>query len=327
MMKRIAVLIVCSLPVGALAAELKKTFEVASVKPSAPPGGSAGMVRMMMGSRFGPGTADPTRWACDNCPVSMLLTQAYNLKRFQITGPAWMDNERFDIAARVAEGATKDDLRLMQKSLLEERFGLKARLELKEMQVMELVVAKNGPKFKESTTTPADPSKPLGMGGGPLQMKMGADGFPDLPKDRTMTFVMNGNAKHQAVAEDMTQFVAFLSAQLDKPVTDSTGLTAKYDYTMTYAAIAGRGPGGGGGGGGGPMMMMMMTRGPGPGGPGGPGAGPGGGDHSPIEGVDVEAAPPLQKAVQDQLGLRLEAKKGMADMLFIDQLEKVPTEN
>lgn len=245
-MKRIALLLACILPVGALAVEPKKTFEVASVKPSAPPGGTANMVRMMMGSRFGPGTADPTRWACDNCPLSMLLTQAYNLKRFQITGPAWLDSERFDISARVAEGATKEDLRLMQRSLLEERFGLKARLEAKEMQVFDLVVAKAG-KLKESTTTPADPTRPMtiGGGGGPMQMKMGADGFPDLPKDRTMTMVINGNARHQAVAEDMAQFVTFLSSQLDKPVTDSTGLTAKYDYTLTYAAIAGRGgPGG-----------------------------------------------------------------------------------
>ncbi len=327
-MKHIALLIACMLPVGALAAEPKKTFEVASVKPSAPPGGTATMVRIMMGSRFGPGTADPTRWACDNCPLSMLLTQAYNLKRFQITGPAWLDNERFDISARVAAGATKEDLRLMQRSLLEERFGLKARLESKEMQVFDLVVAKPG-KLKESTTTPADPTKPVTLGGGPggpggpMQMKLGSDGFPDLPKDRTMTMVMNGNARHQAVAEDMTQFVTFLSSQLDKPVSDSTGLTAKYDYTLTYAAIAGRGgPGGGGGGG----MMMVMRTGPGPGGPGG-GAPGGGGDHSPIEGVEVESAPPLQKAIQDQLGLRLEAKKGMADMLFIDKLEKVPTEN
>ena len=317
MKKTLVLVFACLLPVAAFAVESKKTFEVASVKPSTPPGGG-NMVRIMMGNRFGPGTEDPTRWVCDNCPLSMLLTQAYNLKRFQITGPAWLDSERFDISARVAAGSTKDDLRLMQKSLLEERFGLVARLEPKEMQVFELVVAKAG-KLKESTTTPADPTKPLAIGGGPMQMKMGADGFPDLPKDRTMTFVINGNAKHQAVAEDMTQFTAFLSSQLDKPVTDSTGLTGKYDYTLTYAAISGRGPGGGGGGGG--MGMMVRTE-----GPGGRG-GPGGGDHSPIEGAEVESAPPLQKAVQEQLGLKLEAKKGMADMLFIDKIEKTPTEN
>lgn len=320
-MKSIAILVACMLPVGALAVEPKKTFEVASVKPSALPGGGGDghNVRMMMGARFGPGTADPTRWACDNCPLSLLLTQAYNLKRFQITGPNWLDSERFDIAARVAEGATKADLRFMQRNLLAERFGLKARLEQKEMQVYDLVIGKKPPKLKDAAPAKPGADGPSthsfghgGPGAEPMQMKMGADGFRDHSTDRTVTITMHGNTRHQAVGEEMQELADFLAAQLDKPVTDSTGLTGKYDFLLTFS-------GGKGGALGGEMAMMFH------GGPGGPGGG--GGSH--LDGLDSDAMsqPPLQKAIQDQLGLRLEAKKGMAEMLIIDHLERVPSEN
>lgn len=309
-MKRLALLFAaCALT----AAAQHKTFDVVSIKPSPPPGGSGGMVRMMMGSRFGPGTPDPTRWACDNCTLMSLLTQAYNLKRFQITGPAWLDNDRFDITARVTEGSTKDDLRLMQQSMLVERFGMKSRLEQKEMPVYDLVLAKGGPKFKESTTTPADPGTPMTFGGrgGAVKIDMGSDGFPNLPPGRTMTMSFNGNSKHQAVAEDIKQFTDLLAGNLDKPVTDSTGLKGKYDFTLTFAGGNGRGGPG--------SMMVTMREAP--------------GDHAtggnPLEGLDPDAMsqPPLQKAIQDQLGLRLEPQKGLSDLLTIDTINKTPTEN
>ncbi|MCU1326030.1 MAG: hypothetical protein JWN34_1400, partial [Bryobacterales bacterium] len=269
-MKRLALLLAVS---GLSALAQNRSFDVASVKPAAPPPGmhgEGGAVRMMMGQRFGPGTADPTRWACDNCTLMMLLTQAYNLKRFQISGPPWLDSERFDITARVPEGATKDDLREMQRTLLAERFGMKARIEPKEMQVYDLVVGSKGHKLKESTAAPVDPNaapQMPGMGrGGPMQIKLGSDGFPDLPPGRTMTMNFNGNSKHQAVGEDMKQLTDMLSANLDKPVTDSTGLTGRYDFSLTFSGGSGRG-----GPGGGAMMVMMTRGGPGPGGGGGGG--------------------------------------------------------
>jgi uncharacterized protein (TIGR03435 family) len=56
--------------------------------------------------------------------------------------------------------------------------------------------------------------------------------------------------------------------------------------------------------------------------------GPGGGYSHP-DGADTDpmSQPPLQKAIQDQLGLRLEAKKGSAGILIVDHLEKSPSEN
>lgn len=330
-MKPLAIVVACFLPLTALAVEQKKSFDVASVKPSTPPGGGGDghTFRVAGGPRFGPGTPDSTRWACDNCSLGLLLTQAYNLKRFQIAGPAWLDTQRFDITARVPEGATKDDLRLMQQNLLVERFGLKARLEKKEMQVYNLVLGKSPLKLKAAA--PAKPGaagaadapqthsaaghgegRGAGAGGG----AGGFAGFSFGSTDRTSTITMHGSTKHQAVGEDMQEFADMLASQLDRPVTDSTALTGKYDFTLTFSGGKASTFGG---------AAAMAFHGPASG-PGGPGGTPGLPTNDGLD-SDAQSQPPLQKAIQDQLGLRLDGQKGMADILVIDHLEKVPSEN
>ena len=298
-MKRLSILLSVLLPVGAYAAEPVKNFEVASVKPAAP-SAIGPSFHTKTGARFGPGTSDATRWACDNCSLGVLLSEAYNLKRFQITGPKWLDSERFDVVAQVAEGATKDDLRLMEQALLAERFGLKVHFEKKEMQVYDLVAAKGSLKLKETAgAKPVDgaATHEFGHGGG-------GGGFQhDAASGQTFTITMHGNTKHQAVGEDMRQLSDFLAAQLDRPVTDSTGLTGKYDFVLAFSGAKGSDMS--------PMGAIAH-------------GGPAGG-HA--DGPDTETPPLLQKAIQDQLGLRLEAKKGVAEILIVDHIERVAAEN
>ena len=307
-MHRLALSLACLLPLGALAADSKTSFEVASVKPSTPVNvGDMHNFRTLSGPRFGPGTEDATRWVCDSCSLGMLISSAYDLKRFQITGPKFLDSERFDITARVAPGATKEDLRIMQQNLLAERFGLKARLEKKEMQVYDLVVAKNPPKLVEtSSAKPAAAAAGHEGHSGPSAISTPAPRAGETRgafgnSGRTFTMNMHGNTRHQAVGETMPELADMLAAQLSKPVTDSTGLTGKYDFLLTFA------------GGNGPDIAVLH------GGAGGPAAG----GH---DGAEPEA-PPLQKALQDQLGLRLESKKGSAGNLIVDHIERVPSEN
>src|SRR5438477_10611282 len=92
----------------AQAGDTKPVFEVATIKPSAPPG-TGGMFRV--GCSGGPGTPDPGRWACQNLSLSNMITNAYNLKRYEFSAPAWLEEERFDITAKIAEGTTRQQLR------------------------------------------------------------------------------------------------------------------------------------------------------------------------------------------------------------------------
>jgi uncharacterized protein (TIGR03435 family) len=253
-------------------------FEVASIKPSVPDGG-----RMRMWVYGGPGSKDPGLYTCENYPLRGLIMDAFGLKDYQLSGPDWMQSSRFMVSAKIAEGTTKEQFHVMMQNLLIERFKLTFHREKKEMQAYELVVAKGGPKMKESES-PLDPDeRPARM----TERKTDAEGFPVLPPGRVpmMMMVAGGYATSRHVAETMEEFAVTLSYQLHKPVTDATGLTGKCDFTLHWIAQ---------------------------------GAGP-----STVD----ETGPTLFRALPEQLGLRLEAKKGMVEVLVVDHLEKTPTEN
>src|ERR1035438_9790555 len=109
----------------------KLEFEVASVKP-APQAGSA-----RMSFRGGPGTGDPTRLAIDNYSFFSLIMRAYDLSPFQISGVE-RNGEPFNITAKIPEGATKEQFRVMLQNLLADRFQLKVHRETKELPIYEI---------------------------------------------------------------------------------------------------------------------------------------------------------------------------------------------
>ena len=108
----------------------------------------------------------------------------------------------------------------------------------------------------------------------------------------------------------LSDFADGLANQLGSPVVDKTGITGTYDFVLNFAPEPGQGPAGFG---------------PPPPPPPGGGIGGDGGlkapDAQPLD------APPILTAVQEQLGLKLEKKKGPVDILVIDHIEKTPTEN
>lgn len=284
-------------------------FEVATVKPAAPqtPG------RMMMGCRGGPGTPDPGRFTCTNANLNMLVWRAYDVQGYQITSPDWFSSEHFDISAKVPDGATKEQFNLMLQSLLAERFHVKLHRESRELPIYALVVAKGGPRMKPSEEIPqaADGTKQApSPDGPPPPMKRGADGFPEVPKGRTGLMIMLNNGRFRMVGtqQPVSELAKALGSQLGRPVHDETGLEGKYDFTLDFTPEPGQGPMGG----------MMMGPPPGAGAMAG-GAGPAGDTQ--------ESGPSLLAALPEQLGLKLESKKGPVETLVIDRAEKVPTEN
>ena len=106
------------------------TFEVASVKRSAPVPASGGV--FFGPPRGGPGTSDPEQITWTYATLKGLLMRAYDVKAYQVSGPAWLDTERYDVAAKVPVGVTKEQVERMWQNLLEERFGMTLHRELKE---------------------------------------------------------------------------------------------------------------------------------------------------------------------------------------------------
>lgn len=239
---------------------------------------------MSVSMRGGPGTDDPSLFACKNCALSGLILKAFDLQPYQLSGPDWllsvgMQSTRFMVSAKIPPGASKEQFRLMLQNLLAERFKLTVHHSQKEMSVFNLVVAKNGPKFKEYVEIPQDDD--AARQNGPL--KKNDEGFPILPPGKGFSMaIMNDRAALRSGGGTMEELAVNLSNQLHQPVHDDTGLQGKYDIVMTWV-------------------------------PGEPKA--------------EDPGPSIFQALKDQLGLKLESKKGMVDILVVDHLEKTPTEN
>jgi uncharacterized protein (TIGR03435 family) len=254
-------------------------FDVATLKPSGPQGR-----RMFDG---GPGSKDPGRVRFTKATMQDLLAHAYGVDYFQIVGPAWFASAEFDLEAKVPEGATKEQFKLMQQSLLAERFHLVLHHETRDFPAYDLVVAKGGTKLKESAaSTPAPASSPP-----PSPFAVDKNGFPQLPPGVATWAVMNGPghsrlAAHQQPASALT---IMLSPMLRRPILDKTGLTKLYDYTMDYN----------------PRPDAA----------------------APPADNGEEPAPDISVAIQQQLGLKLEDKKEPFDVLVIDPVDRTPAEN
>ncbi len=272
------------------------TFEVASIKLSPPPDGR--------GMRVGC-PSDPGRITCTNMNVANLVTMAYGIAHYQLAGLNPSDMERYEVAVKVPEGATKDQVKRMWQNLLAERFKLAVHRETRQVTVYELSVAKGGPKMQESVDAPlpaADAVPPPRPDSGPGKLKLDKDGFPELGLRASMA-MMGNKARWRAIKATTAEMANMFAAQLGQPVNDATGLKGKYDFTLSWvtesrggsrgAAAAGQPEGG-----------------------------------SPLAGMDdSEAGPTLVQAIQSQLGLKLEQKKGPMEMIVVDHVEKVPTEN
>jgi uncharacterized protein (TIGR03435 family) len=126
----------------------------------------------------------------------------------------------------------------------------------------------------------------------PGKMQRDEDGFPVFPGMRdTYTTSNAGRMRIHAIGETMARFAMLLSGQLRRPVTDATGLNGKYDFVVTYA-------------------------------PAGLEASPGGAPAIPDAGAGLDLIGAMR-----QIGLNLEQKREPIDIIVIDHLEKVPTEN
>jgi uncharacterized protein (TIGR03435 family) len=277
------------------------SFEVASVKPSPPsPDG-----RILIMARGGPGTSDPGQISYKGRSLKDLISSAYGVKSFQVSGPGWMDTERFDIDAKIPEGATKEQFNVMMQNLLAERFKLAVHREKKDFPLYELTIAKGGPKLKPATEDPSAAAGPPPPGPPPR----GKDGFPQLPPGRPglmMNALPGGHRRVMAMVQPVSVLADMLSNLMDGPVIDKTGLTGKFDFTLEFVPEPGFGAG--------PLGAAP---------PPPPNADPG----QPAGLAAADQPSELFTALQEQLGLKLERKKGPLDVWVVDRAEKVPAEN
>jgi uncharacterized protein (TIGR03435 family) len=123
--------------------------------------------------------------------------RAYRMESYRVSAPGWMETTRFDIAAKLPEGASTDQVPEMLQTMLKERFKLSLHRDTREFSVYVLAVGKDGLKLK---TRPADYQR--------------VPGDPLTP--RTMA----------------TLVAALSRSGLNRPVTDQTSLKGEYLMNM-----------------------------------------------------------------------------------------------
>lgn len=232
---------------------------------------------------------EPGRLRFPAATLKTLLMFAYDAKDFQIVGPGWIGDERFAVEATMPADTTQDQTRTMLRNLVADRFRAEVHRETRAFPAYSLLIAKNGPGIPN---TP--PLRPKQLGESPFA----TDGFPIVPPEFTgvMTFRINGQMKITAQQATMRELATELERLLGVPVSDDTGLTGKFDFILKFSPEGLNGPGG---------RPVPATTGP-----------------------DVqEPRTDIFSALQSDIGIRLESKRGPVEMVVIDHAEKVPTGN
>ncbi len=247
---------------------------------------------------------DPGLYRVEQVNLDTLVAQAFEIKRAnqQMETPRWMNTEYFTINAVPAEGATKADLPIMLRHLLEDRFGLKYHHETRQMAGYQLVVAKSGPRL---TKSPAPASERKLVKGLP-EIK---NGVPQFAKDSgSGLMIFRNTAFWRGRNETMEGLATQLTGRLDAPVADATGLEGEYDFDLIFTPEVDTG--------GGTVVSPLPP-------PASPNPTAGGNDSSaPME------HPLLRDALREQLGLELRPVKNVSvDVVIIDSANKVPTAN
>lgn len=194
----------------------RPTFDILSIKPSSP--------KSRLSVQFLPGG----RLVITNATLRFLMKIAYDVNDDQIDSePGWVDSKRFDIEGKmdVPAGGDPRDMphdqrmqsqlqeRLRLQSLLADRFQLRFRTELKDMELYALVAGKHGVKLQ----TASSGSEPGGVTG--------------------------GRGHFTGTNASIDQLVGALGEFGGHPVINKTGLQGKYDFTLEWTPDAGQNTG------------------------------------------------------------------------------------
>jgi uncharacterized protein (TIGR03435 family) len=240
----------------------------------------------LFGCSGGPETSDPELYVCHYATLQTLILEAFSLQPFQLPYVPDGDHSTYEVVAKAPPERTREQFKTMLQNLLAERLRLISHFEKKDSQVYDLVVAKGKPKL-----TPVSQSQPA---------TKAADeyGFPQPSPGLSGTYMQfkNGIAHWVARNVSVDQIARMLTMRLGKPVTNVTGIEGKYEFTINLSAASVGGP------------------------EGPPRKGP---DTSRPDDADL---PTVFAVLQNELGLKLEPKKGSFELFVIDHAEKVPVE-
>jgi uncharacterized protein (TIGR03435 family) len=315
----VAGVLTAAVPAFSQAALASLAFDVASVRPAAPIDQATMLATLRSGRRPQTMKIEGSRATYTYMSLKELIAYGYKVRAYQVSGPDWLATDRFDIAAKLPDGASKDDVPAMMQAMLIDRFKLAAHLETKDHPVLGLVLAKGGSKLTEAPApAPRDPDAPLKPGetrvdsiDGPIILAKNTDGsttynmgvrgaFTLKVDGDTGTLHLTGNGM---TLPGLAMMLTTLGGGNGRQVVDMTGLNGHYELAVEFSLSD--------------LVNSLRDQGLDiPGRPDGPGA------SASDPGGDTTVSDALAK-----LGLKLEKSHAMIQQLIVDHAEKDPTEN
>jgi uncharacterized protein (TIGR03435 family) len=225
------------------------------------------------------------------------------MKAPQISGPDWIESERFDITATLPAGSAAGQLPDMFQALLADRFQVKAHKEKKEFPVYALVVDKVGKSALKLKETPpdsggdeVDPTGVVNATGSGSAAGVGVS----LGHGSSYSLANN---RFEARKLTIAQLTEALEPYANRPIVDMTGLKGRYDFAVEFTPEDYRAL----------MVRGAIARGvvlP----------------PEALRALDGSSDGALGDALQ-QVGLKLESRKAPLDVLVIDDALRTPTAN
>jgi uncharacterized protein (TIGR03435 family) len=230
------------------------------------------------------------RYEIKNATMLDLIRIAYGFNPDRILGgPNWLELDRFDVIAKVADGADVDAQHAMLESLLEDRFKLVARQENKPIPTWVLASGKR-PRLKEADGSGQTGCRlPDASSGGPAEggtrlFRMEADGKPtqiNLGPGGVVQYACR-NTTMAAFAAELRRMVGVQLGQ--EPVIDDTGLKGAWNFDVHWS-----------------IGLIGLAN----------------------QGEQI----PVTEAIDHQLGLKLEQRLIPKEVLLIESVSRTPTPN
>lgn len=222
---RLALAGCCAAATGMVSAQepsLQPSFEVVSIRPGSGRQTDLGNGFRVLGAiQGGPGSSDPERLSGNSVSIKSLVLRAYGVKNYQVRGPAWIDDARYDIQAKVPAGVSRNQLDLIFQRMLQERFHL--RMHLRDSVSADVCAA---------GARPLPGRCPEGV---PYQAGMRAAAGSGKPL--LMVAPQGSGRILTGMAVPISQLASVLEGQLGGTVvTDRTGLGGVYDLRLEFVS-------------------------------------------------------------------------------------------
>jgi uncharacterized protein (TIGR03435 family) len=220
-----------------------------------------------------------------NVTVGKLIVNAWHMLPYQIVGaPSWTASARYDISAKPDKPVKPTEVGLMLQSLLADRFGLALRRETRNLPIYALVVTRKDGRLGPSLVQSKD-------GGCTIRNPSDLPPGPEAgkPSARWCGLLMMFPKRLNGAAVPLVALAEQFSLRLGRTVVDMTGLKGSYDINLGWTSDEGQ--------------LPISDAPP---------------DSRPLS--DPQG-PTIFTALSEQLGLKLESRKGPVEVLVIDHVE------